>query len=270
MTLEPRVSFIVPVRNRVAELRAALASCLAQSIDAWEAVVIDDHSEEDVAAVVAALGDSGLRYYRQSSDRRGVAAARESAIARARTDILITLDADDLNHPHRAHRCLELLQIPGPRLIYTRVRLFIGSDGRNWPKPVFQPFNLPLLELFNFITNPGTAFNRLAYEVAGGHLDHSLAIGEDYDLYLRMARQEVSILGLDEEHVSYRKGGASTTAGREEAMHRAIMQIRRKHAVPPFPLEELRLHALPELCRNILDDPAMRQLWSDDRWCPHG
>lgn len=266
---QPRVSFIVPVHNRVKELRVALASCLAQSIDDWEAVVMDDHSSEDVEATVQSLSDHRFRYGRLGSDQRGVAAARAMAIAMARTSVLITQDADDISHPHRARRCLELLDIPWPRLIYTRVRLFLSGDGRNWAKPVLQPFSLPLLEQFNFITNPGTAFNRQAYEVAGGHMDHTLEIGEDYDLYLRMARQEISILGLDEEHVSYRKGGASTTAGRGNAMHSAIMQIRRKHAVKPFPLTEIRRHALPELCRNILDDPAMSSLWNDDRWSPH-
>lgn len=270
MSPEPLVSFIVPVRNRVWELRSALASCLAQSIDAWEAVIIDDHSEEDVASVVEAFGDSRFRYFRQAEERCGVAAARESAIALANTDVLITLDADDISHPHRAYRCLELLHSSYPRLVYTRVRLFLGGDGHNWAKPVFQPFSLPLLELFNFITNPGTAFNRLAYEVAGGHFDHDLQIGEDYELYLRMARQGVSILGLDEEHVSYRKSAASTTAGRQQAMHAAIMQIRHKHAVPPFPLERLTCYALPELARNILNDPAMRSIWNDDRWPSHG
>mgnify|MGYP006171393707 CR=1 FL=1 len=64
-------------------------------------------------------------------------------------------------------RCLELLQDPAPRLIYTRVRLFSSGTPHSRPKPILQPFSAPLLERFNFITNPGTAFNRAAYAAAG-------------------------------------------------------------------------------------------------------
>lgn len=262
----PRVSFIVPVRNRVAELRLALASCLAQTFEAWEAVILDDHSEDDVETAVRGFADPRLRYHRQRSGRRGVAAAREAAIGLAHTDVLITLDGDDISHPHRAGRCLELLDGEGPRLIYTRVRLFCSGSPRSWPKPILQPFSAPLLEQINFITNPGTAFNRAAYAAAGAHYDHSLAMAEDYELYLRMSRAGVAIDAVDEEHVCYRKHPGSTTAGQAGALHAAIMQVRRTHAVPPFPLEAIRAHALPELAHNLLDDPTNRSLWADDRW----
>lgn len=267
---QPRVSFIVPVHNRVKELRAALASCLAQSIDDWEAVVIDDHSSEDVVATLQSLSDPRLRYGRLGPDQTGVAAARAMAMGMARTSVMITLDADDLNHPHRAHRCLDLLDIPNPRLIYTRVRFFDNENGRNWAKPILQPYCQKLLEMFNFITNPGTAFNLAAYMAAGGNYDTRFSMAEDYDLYLRMAKAGVHIMGIDEEHASYRKNTCSTTAGQDEAMHNAIMEIRHKHNVLPFPLDAICAYALPELCRNILNDPVATALWSDDRWCGNG
>lgn len=262
----PRVSFIVPVRNGAAALRVALASCLAQTYEAWEAVILDDHSDEPVETVVRSFGDPRLRYQRQSHGRRGVAAAREAAIALANSDILITLDGDDINQAHRAGRCLELLEGGSPRLIYTRVRLFRSGSSRSRAKPILQPYSAPLLERFNFITNPGTAFNRAAYAAAGAHYDTSLAMAEDYELYLRMSRAGVAIEAIDEEHVCYRKHPDSTTAGRPEALHAAIMQVRRKHGVPPFPLEAIAAHALPQLSHNLLHNPANRELWSDDRW----
>lgn len=264
----PRVSFIVPVRNRTAELRVALASCLAQAFEAWEAVILDDHSDEPVEACVRSFADPRLRYHRQQPGHHGVAAARAAAITQARSDILITLDGDDINQPQRAGRCLELLEGHAPRLIYTRVRLFSSGSPQSRPKPILQPFHPTLLEHFNFITNPGTAFNRAAYAAAGAHYDPSLAMAEDYDLYLRMSRAGVAITAIDEEHVCYRKHPSSTTAGQPEALHAAIMQVRRKHAVPPFPLEAIAEHALPQLAHAILQDPANRALWRDDRWIP--
>jgi len=268
MTRTPAVSFLIPAQNRPKELKAALASCLAQSMEEWEALVVDDHSDSvDIEALVAAFGDKRLRYTRLGDSQRGVSAARNQAIALAQSPRLLTLDSDDLNHPHRAARCLELLDANKPQLIYTRVRLFSANRPAGHPKPVLQPFSGPLLEMFNFITNPGTAFTRRAFDVAGSGFRSSLSLAEDYDLYLRMARAGVIIRAIDEEHVSYRKHPKATTRRRQAELHEAVMTVRRLNRVKPFPMEAIRPHALPELARNLLDNPDQRALWQDDRWC---
>ena len=267
MPSTPAVSFLVPARNRPEELKAALASCLAQSCDAWEAVVVDDHSNEaDLQELVTAFGDDRFRYALLADGQRGVSAARNQAIKLAHSPRLLTLDSDDLNNPHRAARCLELLSPNKPQLIYTRVRLFSADRPAGRPKPVLQPFSAALLEMFNFITNPGTAFTRKAFEAAGEGFRPSLSLAEDYDLYLRMARAGVTIRAIDEEHVSYRKHPKATTSRRQAELHEAVMTVRQLNGVKPFPIEAIRSHALPELARNLLDNPDQRALWQDDRW----
>ena len=263
----PLVSFITPARNRPLELRAALASCLCQSFQQWEVVVVDDHSDQaDLAALINTFNDPRIRYIPQLPDATGEAVGRQLAIAEARSDILITLDSDDLNHPHRAADCYALLNLDTPRLIYTRVHLFSDQDPCGFAKPVFQPFSAPLLEMMNFITNPGTAFNRAAYSTAGCFYNQTLSLATDYDQYLRMARAGVSVLGIDRIHVSYRKHAGAVTAGRTDALHKAVMQVRIQNNVTPFPLEAMAAHALPELFRNVMENPEQRALWRDDRW----
>ena len=269
MSSPPRVSFITPAHNRPRELKAALASCLAQTLEEWEVVVVDDHSDQaNLQHLVSQFNDPRIRYIPQKSGLTGEAAGRETAIDTAQSNILITLDSDDLNHPQRAARCLEVLEVKTPRMLYTRVHHFSSTkpSGRN--KPIFQPFNAKLLEMVNYITNPGSAFNRAAYNAAGGHYNQSLRLATDYDQFLRMARAGVSIIGLDEVHVSYRKHSAAVTAGAGDALHQAVMQVRRQNNVLPFPIEAIRAHALPELCQNLLEDSQQRALWSDDRWTP--
>ena len=263
----PDVSFLIPARDRPEELKAALASCLAQSLDGWEAVVVDDHSyNTDLQALVEGFGDSRIRYTRLPDGETGVSSARNKAIALARSPRLLTLDSDDLNNPHRAARCLELLDANTPQLIYTRVRMFSAARPSGRLKPVLQPFSASLLEMFNFITNPGTAFTRKAFEAAGGGFRPSLSLAEDYDLYLRMARAGVTISAIDEEHVSYRKHPKATTRLRQAELHEAVMAVRRLNGIKPFPVEAIRTHALPELARNLLDNADQKALWQDDRW----
>jgi len=267
MTEKPAVSFLIPAHDRPRELRAALASCLAQSCGDWEAVVVDDHSEAaDLEGVVAGFGEERLRYARLEGEERGVAVARNRAVELARSDRLVTLDSDDLNHPDRAARCSALLDPEEPQLIYTRVRLFGDDLPEGRLKRVLQPFSAPLLEMVNFITNPGTAFTRRAIQALDQGFRPELTMAEDYDLYLRMARAGVAIREVDEEHVSYRKHPGATTSRRRDELHAAVMRVRELNDVPPFPLEDIRRHALPALARNLLDDPEQRALWSDDRW----
>ena len=267
MNQSAKVSFIVPVYNRPKELKVALASCMAQTYETWEAVVVDDHSNEaNITEIVGSLCDSRIRYVKQYADKKGEAAARETAIEKASTDIFITLDSDDINHPHRASRCFEVLNIDTPRLLYTRVHHFSEDNPSGKKKQIFQPFNSALFEMINFITNPGTAFNRKAYEAAGSYYNKSLALATDYDQFLRMARANVSIIGLDEIHVSYRKHSGAVTSGATDALHEAIMQVRVQNKVTPFSIDAIKSHALPELTKIILNSKKETALWKDDRW----
>ena len=126
-------------------------------------------SRRILAALVEGLGDPRLRYHHlRNLDQQGVKQPPANwPLTQPRSDRLITLDSDDLNHPHRA-AAAGAAGTESPRLIYTRVHLFSSSNPKGHAKPVLQPFSAPLLEMLNFITNPGTAFNRAAYQAAGG------------------------------------------------------------------------------------------------------
>tara|TARA_X000000950_G_C13852620_1_gene635191 strand:+ start:43 stop:849 length:807 start_codon:yes stop_codon:yes gene_type:complete len=263
----PKVSFITPCFNRPKELNSALSSCLSQTFEDWEVIVLDDHSDTaDLRKIVNNFNDSRIRYFPQSKGLKGEAAAREAAIEKASSDVFITLDSDDLNYPNRAARCLEILRGLTPKLLYSRVMHFGKNNPSGTIKPALQPFNAKLLNMYNYITNPGTAFNRSAYNLAGSHYDCSLELATDYDQYLRMSLANVNIMAIDEVHVGYRKHPGAVTSGKHLELHRAIMQIREKHKISPFPLQAIGNYALPEIYQNIVNNPNQKALWTDDRW----
>jgi glycosyltransferase involved in cell wall biosynthesis len=62
---EPTITVIIPVYNRLNELRRALQSLAEQTIKNFEVLVCDDGSEEDVKSVVKCFSDRlSLRYLR--------------------------------------------------------------------------------------------------------------------------------------------------------------------------------------------------------------
>lgn len=262
----PRVSFIIPFGGGLPWLRQALGSCQAQSEPRWQAVVVDDHSGAPVAELIAQLADARIQLRRLPPGSTGVAAARNLALQAADAELLLSLDADDLALPQRASRCLTLLEPSAPQLIYTRVQFMSAAGRPGAPKPWLEPHNPQLLRLINVITNPGTAFTRAAYTAAGGHYAPELPVAEDYDLYLRMQAAGVAIGAVDEIHVLYRKHRASLTGGRPARLHRAIMQVRQRQGIAPFPLQLIERYASPQLWQQLRRSRAQRRLWRDDRW----
>lgn len=86
-------SVIVPLYNKEAEVEATIRSALAQSLQPFEIVVVDDGSTDRSAAVVEAIGSPLVRLIRQQNG--GECAARNRAMAEARGTHFALLDADD-------------------------------------------------------------------------------------------------------------------------------------------------------------------------------
>src|SRR5437867_126575 len=100
------VSVIVPTYNRAATLAQSLESILGQSCSDFELIVADDGSTDDTAAVLARYGGR-VRVLRL--EHRGVAAARNAALAAALGECVAFHDSDDVALPDRlAVQCRQL------------------------------------------------------------------------------------------------------------------------------------------------------------------
>lgn len=102
------MSVVIPAYNRGALLERAIASVDAQSLEAWEAIVVDDASAVDLAAVVADHRDLRLRYVRREVNG-GVAAAQNTGIDHALGRYVVFLHSDDELLPESLRRLSALL-----------------------------------------------------------------------------------------------------------------------------------------------------------------
>ena len=87
----PRVSVVVPTRDRPDRLATCLAALERQTVPELEIVVVDDASR-DAAAVAAVAGAPRARLVRGAG--RGPAAARNAGVAAARAPIVCFTDDD--------------------------------------------------------------------------------------------------------------------------------------------------------------------------------
>lgn len=94
MDMKPKYSVIVPVYNRVDEVRDLLESLYAQQHKDFEVILVEDGSTEPCGDVAREYADKGLdvKYFYKSNDGRSI--ARNYGIERAAGDYFIFFDSD--------------------------------------------------------------------------------------------------------------------------------------------------------------------------------
>jgi glycosyltransferase involved in cell wall biosynthesis len=105
------VSIIIPCYNTERWVAAAVRSCLDQTYQPIEIIVIDDGSTDGSLEVIRSFGEK-IRW--ETGPNRGGCAARNIGFARSRGEYIKFLDADDLL---------------GPNNVETQVRAAIGHPG---------------------------------------------------------------------------------------------------------------------------------------------
>src|SRR5436190_11375249 len=116
------VSVVIPTFDRSSAVTSAIDSVLGQSHRDLEVIVVDDGSTDDTAQVLAARygEEPRVTYLRQSN--RGVAAARNAGLDRARGSVIAFIDSDDVWQPwHLALAVAVLERFPDVGLVWTDV-----------------------------------------------------------------------------------------------------------------------------------------------------
>lgn len=113
--LRPLVSVVLPTRNRVQLLRAAVQTVLEQTWEELELLVVDDASTDGTAEYIEAQrqADARVRYIRFDR-RRGAAAARNAGIAESRGAYVVFQDDDCVWTPDRVSIQVGALEAAGP------------------------------------------------------------------------------------------------------------------------------------------------------------
>jgi len=206
------VSVIIPVRNGEAFVADAVESVLAQQDVAAELIVVDDGSTDSTPEVLARFAG---RITLDSSEGRGVSAARNRGMALAQGELLVFLDADDLHPPHYLARFVEAAAAA------PRAEVFhCGWRGIDFDGHVLYgqdlPFDLdwdPFHALAAAGSPPLTALavrRRAATRV--GPFDETESVQADWDYWLRMAASGATFQGVPGNVVIIRRRNDSMSA----------------------------------------------------------
>lgn len=185
--MDPTVSVIIPTYNRWPMVGTAVGSVLAQCYRDFELIVVDDGSTDGTSMELIRFG-SQLRYLRQG--RGGVSAARNSGVCHSRGRLIAFLDSDDLWHPDKLKIQAGYMEHSPEVQICQTEELWIRNGVRvnqktKHCKPSGDIFDRSL-ELC-LVSPSAVMMTRALFDRSGG-FDESLPVCEDYDLWLRIAR----------------------------------------------------------------------------------
>jgi glycosyltransferase involved in cell wall biosynthesis len=213
------LSVVIPV-YRAIYLADALASVFGQTRLPDEVIVVDDGSP-DRRELETAIAPYASRVRLLAQANAGAGAARNKGLAATSAELVALLDADDRWLPRFLERQVAAISAaPGIDLIYSD-GLFIGQSplsGRTFtsacPSSAHVTFEQLLSQQSTVLLSAVVA--RRAAMLAVGGFDESLRRGQDFDLWLRMARNGAvirwssDVLALRRMHADNLSGDAIT------------------------------------------------------------
>lgn len=200
----PTVSVIIPTYNRWPMLGAAVESVLAQRYRDFELIVIDDGSTDGSAMELAKFGAQVHYIYRHHS---GVSAARNLGVRLSRGRLVAFLDSDDLWQADKLAVQARFMESHPDVQICQTEEVWLRHGVRVNPKLKHRK---PSGDIFRrsldlcLVSPSAVMMTRALFDRSGG-FDESLPVCEDYDLWLRIARDYP--VPLIEQALVVKRGG---------------------------------------------------------------
>ncbi len=208
----PLVSVIMPSFDAERFIAESIDSVIAQTVEDWELIVVDDASTDATTAIVADYRrrDSRIRLIPQQTNR-GVATARNLGLDQAQGELVAFIDSDDVWYPEKTAKQVAAMDRSHADLSYTAYER--RRDGRP-AGIVAAPATIRYDELLQrCVIGCSTALVRRA--TCGAVRMPPIRRRQDHGFWLELLRDgSRTAVGVNEPLVSYRLHGASLSANK--------------------------------------------------------
>jgi len=184
-----KVSIIIPTYNRAKFIGGAIQSVLGQTYQDFEVIIIDDGSTDNTKEAVRRFKDSRISYLVQK-ENRGTSMVKNIGIREAKGKYIAFLDDDDKWLPEKLEMQVSKLEKSSTDtgFIYCGYKM-LNKEGKILRKiqPKFKGEIYQNLLRRNFIALPTILVKKEIFQKTE-LFDEELKFGEDWDLFLRMAK----------------------------------------------------------------------------------
>ncbi|HAF14491.1 MAG TPA: hypothetical protein DCK99_12495 [Blastocatellia bacterium] len=185
MSRNPAISVVMPVHNALPFLDQSVGSILEQTFSDFEFVILDDASTDGSTNLLREWSRKDQRIQLHRRDRRlGLAGSSNAVVAKASAPIVARMDADDVSHPERLRRQLEIIESrPEVAVVGT---LCVGIDASGRQVRPRDRWRLVRRSVYIPFPHGSAMFRRAVFDTVGGYAEQAVC-GEDQDLFSRMA-----------------------------------------------------------------------------------
>ena len=203
----PALSVVMPVHNALPYLDQAVASILGQSFTEFEFVILNDASTDGSGERLRTWEqhDRRIRLI-EVSKNLGPVESSNYVVEAARAPLVARMDADDISHPERLAREIEVLLRRSTVGLVASFCDIIDSEGK--ARREAEVWRLAKPSPFVPFAHGSIMYRRQLFDRIGGYRKET-EFWEDYDLVTRMAAT-TKIAIIPRLLFSVRQSGAST------------------------------------------------------------
>ncbi len=194
----PKVSIVLPTYNGAKYIRQSIDSCLKQTYENIELIVVDDASSDDTPEIVRSYKDVRLKYIRHEKNR-GLPASLNTGFQEAPGEYLSWTSDDNYYAANAVEKMLNYLKNNDCQFVHCSYYRFYNDDQSH--SEIIKPPSGKSLKDVNIIGACFLYSKEVMQRV--GLYDTDVFLAEDYDYWLRVSK-EFSICHLDEALYFYR------------------------------------------------------------------
>lgn len=233
---EPAVSIIMPVKNTAAFLVECLDSIINQTLEKWELLAVDDHSDDNSLDILTSYAHKDKRIHVFQNNGSGIIEALTFGYKKSSGKFITRMDSDDLMEPDKLELMKNQLQVRGNgHIAVGLVEYFSETElGEGYAKYAFWLNDLTKTAS-NFsdiykecsIPSPCWMLAREDFDSCGGF--NADIYPEDYDLAFRFRKAGLKIAAIDKVIHQWRDYASRTSRMDENYTDNRFFELKIYH-----------------------------------------
>lgn len=226
----PTLSVLLPVYNAELYLRQAIDSVLSQTFTDFELLLLNDGSTDGSEKIIENYKDPRIHYIKNERNM-GLIATLNKGLQLARGKYIARMDSDDVCHPERFQKQVQLLETSDTDVVASTVQMMDagGHPLAAWNADLahLTPTSIQsFLPKDNCIAHPSVMGRASILQSYAYQTNQTEA--EDYDLWLRLVADGKKICKIQEPLLHYRFLQTGLTRKEKQSAAERLFRTKKK------------------------------------------
>ena len=229
----PLVSILIPFKNTSEYIGECLDSILQQKHQYWEAICIDDDSEDDSANIVKRYVDSDKRFQLHKNKGHGIINALRLALEKSKGHFITRMDSDDIMLQNRLELLFKNLKNHGQKHLAIGQVEYFRADGlsngyeryQNWINGLTKK-GINYSEIYKECVIPSPCWMIHRQDLIDCDAFNPNRYPEDYDLTFRFYKSNYKCIPCSEVLLKWRDYSTRTSRTHEHYAQNYFLDIK--------------------------------------------